>query len=328
MAIVRTGPGTYQDTATGKVTKGQASLSAATAALQGASTRTTAAPSSFSSATSAAAKALAGGTSGGLYNAITAGIPYGNQLQSELTANKLDTSVDPTLQGALDKSNANVDLLNQGFDPQTQQLLDTEKSGLGGFTAPELNAQLGTGLASILAQSSSDTNSMLGSLGARNLQGGIAAKLGLGIQQTANNSNAALQSDVLSKQAAEQDARAAQYSNTLQGANTNLTSAKSAAFTNLTNLATNAATLVQSAKTTNLNNLNAAISAKYATPFTFGQFYETDQGRKDSANYYTQALAAAQNGVGSGGAKPSSGGSSSPSSSGGNTSSFQNSGLN
>lgn len=267
----------------------------------------------------------------GLGKSMIGSIAFGNDLFKALTANKLDETLDPRLKDSYDLSKANVDLLMKGFDPETQGLIDTMKGGLGGFTAPELEAQRSGALNSILSQSQSDLGSMLGSLGARNLQGGIAAKLGLGINNQALKARSDLESELFSKQAQEQDTRMTNYGNFLNQANTGLNTAKANAFNALNTGANNAATYVQNAKVTNLNNLNAATTAQYGTPFSFGQLYETDQGRKDANKNFKLSLDYAKNsfGQGSGGGGGSKGGGSkSGGGSGGSSSGFQNSGLN
>lgn len=264
----------------------------------------------------------------GLAKSMIGSIAYGNDLLKALSANKLDESLDPNIKASLEKANANVDLLSKGFDPETLAIIDSMKSGLGGYTAPELEAQRSQGLSSILSQSQSSTNDLMGALGARNLQGGIAAKLGLGIADQAIRGRADLESKLLADNAAVQDARKTALGNFVNGANTTLNGAKAAAFQNLTSNANNAATFVQNAKVTNLNNLNSAIEKQYATPFAFGQLYETNQGRKDTKDYYDKSIAATNKSLGGGGRSNGSGRSSNGGSSNGSSSGFQNSGLN
>lgn len=152
-----------------------------------------------------------------------------NKLSDELTPERVELirsaqdqlaksgKIDPQMQAALTR--LDQELQTAGNIPgQVQEGLDRQKAGLGGYNSAELNAMRDAGLQSVIDQSQGAQAALLGSLGARNLQGGVAAKLAGNLATNAVSQRANLERNLLADNAAVQERRLGDYMGNLQTA--------------------------------------------------------------------------------------------------------------
>lgn len=123
-------------------------------------------------------------------------------------------TVDPLTQQAIDRVAKEMETAGQMTPAQTEALA-MMKERLGGYTSPELQAMREETLRSVGEEADVKTQQLLGKLGARNIQGGVAGKLGGNIALQAMLARGNLESKLLAENAKVQDERMKLYSGTL-----------------------------------------------------------------------------------------------------------------
>lgn len=294
-----------------------------------------------------------------LGNALTSGLLAGQPLAEAINAQTLPETnadlirqqqeaerlystglqTDPATQAALDALTRQLGTAGQ-MTPDMVAALQKAKELTSGYSQPQLNALQGQILRQTGADTSAALNQLQGRLGARNLQGGIGAKLAaqiaLGGMNQRNDLQAKLladQYDQMVKATGQYGTLAGNYSNilnnnlsTVAGQLGSLGTADNAlksnyrlnSFQNLLNATNSNVGFTQKAQSDNQANRVKAIDILATTPYSYGSLYESSEGRKSAERIAERQLKAARGG---GGSRGSSGGGSSSGS--GDTRTFQ-----
>jgi len=258
-----------------------------------------------------------------LYNAIVGSMGLGRQMEQEMLATQLSEelpqklqdleneatkqyeasgTVDPLTQKAIDRVAKEMETAGQMTPAQTEAIA-MMKERLGGYTSPELQAMREQTLRSVGEEADVKTQQLLGKLGARNIQGGVAGKLGGNIALQAMLARGNLESKLLAENAAVQDERMKLYAGTLGeyqdiSGRQRLSALDIFSRTNLQageNLATrrqNAFNTMADIRgknvgyTTGIQQENRAIqreglAQRYSLPLSMGQLYTGNQQYKD-----------------------------------------------
>jgi hypothetical protein len=271
-------------------------------------------------------------TDPGLYNAIVNSMGFGRKVEEEMLTTRMSEelpqklqdleneatrqyeqsgTVDPMTQRAIDEVAKQMETAGQ-MSPEQREALSMMKARLGGYTAPELQAMREQTLRSVGEESDVKTQQLLGKLGARNIQGGLAGKLSSNIALQAVLARGNLESKLLAENAAVQDARMKQYSGTLgdyediagrqrmsaldifartnMQAGQNMADRRQSAFNTMANIRGN-----NVAYTTGVQRENRAIqregmAQRYSMPLSMAQLYVGNQQRKEALDLAKENL--------------------------------------
>jgi hypothetical protein len=267
-----------------------------------------------------------------LYNAIVNSMGFGRKVEEEMLTTQMSEdlpqklqdleneatrqyeqsgTVDPMTQRAIDEVAKQMETAGQ-MSPEQREALAMMKAGLGGYTAPELQAMREQTLRSLGEEADVKTQQLLASLGAKNIQGGLAGKLSSNIALQAVLARGNLESKLLAENAAVQDARMKQYSGTLgdyediagrqkmsaldifartnMQAGENLASRRQNAFNTMANIRGNNVAFTSGVQRENRAIQREGIAQRYSMPLSMAQLYVGNQQRKESLDLAKENL--------------------------------------
>ena len=214
-------------------------------------------------------------------------------------------------QRAIDEVAKQMETAGQ-MSPEQREALSMMKARLGGYTAPELQAMREQTLRSVGEESDVKTQQLLGKLGARNIQGGLAGKLSSNIALQAVLARGNLESKLLAENAAVQDERMKQYSGTLgdyediagrqkmsaldifartnMQAGQNMADRRQSAFNTMANIRGNNVTYTTGVQRDNRAIQREGMAQRYSMPLSMAQLYVGNQQRKESLDLAKENL--------------------------------------
>ena len=271
-------------------------------------------------------------TDPGLYNAIVNSMGFGRKVEEEMLTTQMSEelpqklqdleneatrqyqqsgTVDPMTQRAIDEVAKQMETAGQ-MSPQQREALAMMKERLGGYTAAELQAMREQTLRSVGEESDVKTQQLLGKLGARNIQGGLAGKLSSNIALQAVLARGNLESKLLAENAAVQDERMKQYSGTLgdyediagrqrmsaldifartnMQAGQNMADRRQSAFNTMANIRGNNVTYTTGVQRENRAIQREGMAQRYSMPLSMAQLYVGNQQRKESLDLAKENL--------------------------------------
>ena len=271
-------------------------------------------------------------TDPGLFNAIVNSMGFGRKVEEEMLTTQMSEelpqklqdleneatrqyqqsgTVDPMTQRAIDEVAKQMETAGQ-MSPEQREALSMMKARLGGYTAPELQAMREQTLRSVGEESDVKTQQLLGKLGARNIQGGLAGKLSSNIALQAVLARGNLESKLLAENAAVQDERMKQYSGTLgdyediagrqrmsaldifartnMQAGQNMADRRQSAFNTMANIRGNNVTYTTGVQRENRAIQREGMAQRYSMPLSMAQLYVGNQQRKESLDLAKENL--------------------------------------
>lgn len=273
-----------------------------------------------------------------LYRTVVGGMGFGRKVEEEMLSTRLSEdlprklqdledeatrefersgTVDPMTQRAIDEVARQMETAGQ-MSPEQREALARMKAGLGGYTAPELQAMREQTLRSVGEESDVKTQQLLGKLGARNIQGGLAGKLSSNIALQAVLARGNLESKLLAENAAVQDARMKQYSGTLGDyedmagrqrmsaldifartnleAGQNLADRRQNAFNTMANMRRGNVGFTTGIQQENRAIQREGMAQRYSMPLSMGQLFVGNQQLKENMDLARENLALTRRG--------------------------------